>query len=54
MEARIQPLARDKGMPEAVAGLKHELERRGIDLIYCATALRPSRFCSCASRPGRR
>jgi hypothetical protein len=23
-------------MPEAVGGLKHELERRGIDLVYCA------------------
>ena len=35
MEARIQPPARAKGMPEAVAGLKHELERRGMDLAYC-------------------
>ena len=36
MDARIQPPARDKGMPQAVAGLKHELERRGIALAYCA------------------
>ena len=36
MEARIQPPGRDKAMPEAVAGLKHELGRRGIDLAYCA------------------
>jgi hypothetical protein len=36
MDARIQPPAREKGMPEAVAGLRHELGRRGIDLAYCA------------------
>ena len=36
MDARIQPPARDEGMPRAVAGLKHELRRRNIDLVYCA------------------
>jgi len=36
MDAPIQPPVRDKGMPQAVAGLKRELERRGIDLAYCA------------------
>src|SRR5258706_11503324 len=36
MDARIQPPARDEGMPRAVAGLKHELGRRNIDLAYCA------------------
>jgi len=36
MDARIQPPVRDKGMPQEIAGLKHELERRGIDLAYCA------------------
>jgi hypothetical protein len=36
MDARIQPPARDEGMPRAVAGLKHELGRRNIDLVYCA------------------
>ena len=36
MDARIQPPALDEGMPQAVAGLKHELARRGIDLAYCA------------------
>src|SRR5712672_1913213 len=36
MDARIQPPARDEGMPPAVAGLKHELGRRNIDLVYCA------------------
>ena len=36
MEARIQPPGRDKAMPQAVAGLEHELGRRGIDLAYCA------------------
>ncbi len=36
MDARIQPPVRDKGMPQEVAGLKHELGRRGIDLAYCA------------------
>ena len=35
MEARILP-AGNNGMPQAVAGLKHELARRGIDLAYCA------------------
>ena len=35
MEARILP-ARNNGMPQAVAGLKHELARRGINLAYCA------------------
>jgi len=28
MDARIQPPARDEGMPRAVAGLKHELRQR--------------------------
>ena len=36
MDARIQPPVRDRGMPQEIAGLKHELERRGIDLAYCA------------------
>jgi len=36
MDARILPPVRDKDMPEVVAGLKHELGRRGIDLAYCA------------------
>jgi hypothetical protein len=36
MEVRIQPPVRDGGMPEAIAGLKHELGRRGIALAYCA------------------
>ena len=36
MEARIQPPALDGGMPQAVAGLKRELARRGIDLAYRA------------------
>src|SRR5258708_19694883 len=36
MDARIQPPARDKDMPQAVAGLKRELARRGMDLAYCA------------------
>ena len=36
MDAPIQPPVRDKGMPQAVAGLKRELERRGIGLAYCA------------------
>jgi len=36
MEARIQPPVRIEVMPDAVAELKHELERRGIDLAYCA------------------
>jgi len=36
MDAPIQPPVRDKGMPQAVAGLKRELGRRGIDLAYCA------------------
>ena len=36
MDARIRPPARDEGMPQAVAGLKHELARRGIALAYCA------------------
>ncbi len=36
MDARIQPPARNNGMPTAVAGLKHELGRRGIALEYCA------------------
>src|SRR5260221_3191653 len=35
MDARIEPPARDEGMPQAVAGLKHELGRRNIDLVYC-------------------
>src|SRR5256885_15385077 len=35
MEARIQA-SLNVGMPQAVAGLKRELERRGIDLEYCA------------------
>src|SRR5260221_14607466 len=35
MDARIEPPARDEGMPQAVAGLKHELKRRNIDLVYC-------------------
>ena len=34
MDARIQPPVRD--MPQEVAGLKHELGRRGIALEYCA------------------
>jgi hypothetical protein len=36
MDAPIQPPVRDKGMPEAIAGLERELERRGIALAYCA------------------
>ncbi len=36
MDARIQAPALDGAMPRAVAGLKHELARRGIDLAYCA------------------
>jgi len=36
MEARIQAPALDGGMPPAVAALKRELARRGIDLAYCA------------------
>jgi hypothetical protein len=36
MDARIEPPARDQVMPEAVAGLKHELGRRGMALEYCA------------------
>ena len=36
MEARIQAPALDGSMPQAVAGLKRELARRGIDLAYCA------------------
>jgi len=36
MDARIQPPARDKDMPRAVAALKNELGRRGMDLEYCA------------------
>ena len=36
MEARIQASTLDVGMPQAVAGLKRELARRGIDLEYCA------------------
>jgi len=36
MDARIQPPAREKDMPPAVAGLKRELARRGIDCVYCA------------------
>jgi len=36
MDARIQPPALDEGMPQAVAGLKRELARRGIDLAYRA------------------
>jgi len=36
MDAPIQPPVRDKGMPQAVAVLKRELERRGIGLAYCA------------------
>ncbi len=36
MDAPIRPPARDKGMPQAVAGLKHELARRGMTLAYCA------------------
>src|SRR5260221_8939477 len=35
MDARIQPPARDEGMPQAVAGLKRELKRRNIELVYC-------------------
>ena len=35
MEARIEAPDRGKGMPAAVARLKQELERRGIDLAYC-------------------
>ena len=36
MDARIRPPGRDEAMPQAVAGLKHELGRRGIALEYCA------------------
>ena len=36
MDARIQPPARDESMPRAVAGLKRELKRRNIDLVYCS------------------
>ena len=36
MDAPIQPPALDGAMPRAVAGLKHELARRGMDLEYCA------------------
>ena len=36
MDAPIRPPARNEGMPPAVAGLKRELARRGIDLAYCA------------------
>ena len=36
MDVRIQPPAGDKDMPRAVAGLKRELQRRGIDCVYCA------------------
>src|SRR5260221_12369120 len=35
MDVHILPPARDEGMPQAVAGLKHELKRRNIDLVYC-------------------
>jgi len=36
MDARIQPPAREKDMPPAVAGLKRELAQRGIDCVYWA------------------
>jgi YkgG family uncharacterized protein len=36
MDARIQPPAGDEDLPRAVAGLKRELQRRGIDCVYCA------------------
>ncbi len=36
MDARIRPPGRDEAMPQAVAGLKHELGRRGMALEYCA------------------
>ncbi len=36
MDTPIRPPARNEGMPPAVAGLKRELARRGIDLAYCA------------------
>src|SRR5258706_4163760 len=35
MDVHILPPARDEGMPQAVAGLKHELRLRNIDLVYC-------------------
>ncbi len=35
MSVRVQSPARERGVPEAVAGLRRELERRGIDLAYC-------------------
>ncbi len=36
MSVRVPSPARERGVPEAVAGLRRELERRGIDLVYCA------------------
>ncbi len=36
MSVRVQSPARERGVPEAVAGLRRELEQRGIDLVYCA------------------
>ncbi len=35
MSVRVQSPALGRGLPEAVAGLRRELERRGIDLVYC-------------------
>jgi hypothetical protein len=32
----VESPARERGVPEAVAGLRRELGRRGIDLVYCA------------------
>jgi YkgG family uncharacterized protein len=36
MDGRILAPALEGGMPPAVAGLKRELARRGVDLAYCA------------------
>src|SRR5256885_919516 len=41
MEAPIQPPALHGGMPQAVAGLKRELARRGIGLAYPADGAAP-------------
>ena len=33
---RSIPSTAEHGAPEAIARLRHELQRRGIDLVYCA------------------
>ena len=35
MKARVESPVRERGVPEVVAGLRGELERRNIDLVYC-------------------